>query len=477
MSRRTIAAYTAALNFIQDNLIELQGAGIIIDFELAMRAALKKVAPNIPLYGCLFHHMQALYRKMASMPTLFNLIRSNQEAKFVFRKFQALALLPANLVKDGFVTLLRETLELYKFTEFAPFIDYYKRQWLNLVKPEHFSVYKLETRTTGSAEAFNGKINKSFRTHGAFYHFVESLQKEETVKADQFSRDVDGTLQPDRRKNFFKKRSELIAKYWTELEKKVVTPKHFVSIMANINNEILYDDKMMYTSEIDIKLSNETELMEGENLTYVIPDFQEIPSQRTRRKKNSTDINVPDFAFDNEKNTPPRRTTRKRKATEPIEIIERVTNKRKKINRAATVTRSALSKTTEQNHHRPHEPDSNDNSDSDVEVDNDLRVYEIMDQISCNGAAMINLRKKMDEIGRKRNVRVNPSSSDCVICCERKKSIILFPCLHQHTCAPCWLIWKIQQVNSIALSSIDEAIKPKCPICKKSVDDFQNAKN
>lgn len=234
MSKRTTVAYIAALNFVHQNLIELQRAGIIIDFENAMRAALKKVAPNLPVFGCLFHYNQALHRKMASMTTLFNLIRSNQDAKFVFRKFQALALLPPNMVEDGFVSLLREALHTYKFSDFTPFIDYYKKQWINLVKPVHFSVYKLHTRTTGAAEAFNGKINKSFRTHGSFFNFVESLQKEETVKADQFSRDINGTLQPDRRKAFFKKRSELIAKYWTELENNSETGRQ---LRENSQNE------------------------------------------------------------------------------------------------------------------------------------------------------------------------------------------------------------------------------------------------
>lgn len=195
MTRRTIEAYVAAPSFINQNLLELQGAGIIIDFEDAMRSALKKVSPNIPIYGCLFHYMQALQRKMKSMTALFDLIRTNTDAKFLFRKFQSLALLPANMIKGEFVSLLREALDTNKFTEFAPFVEYFKNQWLARVKPVHFSVFKLDTRTTGPAEAFNGKVNKSFRTHGAFFQFVEALQKEETVKADQFSRDVAGTRQ------------------------------------------------------------------------------------------------------------------------------------------------------------------------------------------------------------------------------------------------------------------------------------------
>lgn len=64
MNRRTTEAYVNALKFVHENLIELVGKGIIIDFESAMRAALKVVVPNLPILGCLFHHIQALQRKM-----------------------------------------------------------------------------------------------------------------------------------------------------------------------------------------------------------------------------------------------------------------------------------------------------------------------------------------------------------------------------------------------------------------------------
>lgn len=111
--------------------------------------------------------------------------------------------MPADKIKNEFASLLREALTIHKFTAFAQFIEYFKNQWLLRVKPVHFSVFNLETRTTGPAEAFNGKVNKSFRTHGGFFQIVESLQKEETVKSDEFNRDVTAVLQPDRRKVFY----------------------------------------------------------------------------------------------------------------------------------------------------------------------------------------------------------------------------------------------------------------------------------
>lgn len=469
MTRRTIDAYTSALNFVKKNIIDLDGAaGIIIDYENAMRIALKNVFPNIPVYGCLFHFTQALYRKMASMPELFKIVRSNQDAKFLFRKFLALAFLPADKVKDVFVLLLREALETYKFNEFAPFIEYFKNQWLIRVKPVHFSVFKLETRTTGSAEAFNGKINKTFRTHGAFFQFVEALQNEEAAKADQFSRDIDGVVQPDGRKLFYKKRSALISKYWSELEKSVVTPRHFVCVMANINNEILYDEKLIFTNDVDLKMSNDTLLMEGEDVAYVVPNFDdnnesEKAPQSKRRKRKLNEVTASDSAADNVSERS-KRNTRKRKSTEIVEDISSERTKKRRTTTKPKRTKSNSSKKGIRN--LPHDP-SDDDSESDV--NNDSKVYEIMECISRNGAAMLSLRKKIEEIEKTQNLHIDKQSNKCIICCERSKTTILLPCLHNHTCGPCWIMWKVHHINSVA-----DAGKPKCPVCKKNVENFED---
>lgn len=501
MTRRTIEAYVAALDFVNQNLFELKGKGIIIDFENAMRAALKKVSPDLPVYGCLFHFMQALTRQMKSINALYELIRTNVDAKFLFRKFQSLALLPANLIKGEFISLLRETLDIHKFTAFAPFVDYFKNQWLTRVKPVHFSVFKLNDKTTGPAEAFNGKLNKTFRTHGAFFQFVEQLQKEENIKSDEYSRDVSGVIQPDRRKDFYKKRSELILKYSTQLEKKIITPKHFVCIMANVNNEILYDEKIFFTDEIDISLSNEAVLVEGDDLPYVIPaldndninenidkEFEDRP-QRTKRKRNlaetaSETTSTTDAPMQTRSKRARLQTTEasKQTASEKSATIDLPMQTRSKravaqANSKQTTSSVKETKTKQKKRLRPHELD--DDSDSDINSDMDSHVYDIMERISRNGSAMLNFRRRFQELEKQESISIDPDCFKCILCYERKKNTILFPCLHQHTCGPCWIMWKIQQINSIPLESImdDETTKPKCPVCRQGVDEFKEAKN
>lgn len=495
MTRRTIEAYFSALEFVNQNLFGLKGAGIIIDFENAMRAALKKISPDLRVYGCLFHFMQALTRQMQSMNALYELIRTNVDAKILFRKIQSLALLPANLIKGEFISLLREALDVHKFSAFAPFLDYFKNQWLSRVKPAHFSVFKLNDRTTGPAEAFNGKLNKSFRTHGSFFNFVEQLQKEESMKSDEYSRDITGIVQPDRRKEFYKKRSELILKYSTQLERKIITPKHFVCIMANVNNEILYDEKIFFTDDIDIKLSNEVVLVEGDDVPYdtstldcddIIENVDKVVEdrpQRSRRKRKLAETAATDAPMQTRSKRARLQTTEANKEPAPEITTDAPMRTRSKraiaqstTNPKRTTTSANQTKTTQKKHCRPHEPDD-DNSDSDVSSDFDSQIYEIMKNFSRNGSVMLNFRKRFHELEKQDTVSIDPDCFKCIICRERKKNTILFPCLHQHTCGPCWIMWKIQQINFIPLESNDEDVQPSCPVCKQSVHDFKEAKN
>lgn len=509
MTRRTIEAYEAALRYA-NTLIELDSqytAGIIIDFENAMRTALKNVCPNIRVHGCLFHFMQAITRKVASIPTLFELVRNNDDARFLLRKFQSIALLPANKIKDEFASLVRETLGTHKFTQFATFVEYYKKQWINKVKPVHFSVFNLECRTTSPAEAFNGKINKTFRTHGSFFSFIESLQKEEAAKSDQFSRDVIGVMQPDRRKNFDKKRAELISKYSLQLEKRTITTGHFLNIMANVNNEILYDERIIFTNEIEVRMSIESSLMEGDDIESVPPPNivlekdvdTEIPSviRTTRKRKriateSSETVNSPkrtrsetveqtasvtNIASDTHIQTRSKRakqTASLAKATSTATHLQ-TRSSRRRIDLAEVEITETRAKTKKKRQRRPHET-----SDDDSNSDTDSNVYDVMERISRNGPAMVNLRKRFLELQNQEVISIDPDCFKCIICYERKKTTILMPCWHQHTCGPCWIMWKIQQINSVPLESVDDAeemTKPKCPVCRQGVDEFKEAKN
>lgn len=180
MSKRTIEAYESAFQYIHDNLIPLIGDGIIIDYEKAMRRALIKVLAsinsNMQVLGCWFHYCQALRRKLAKTSALFEEIRCDEKNKDIFRRFQCLPLLPLHHIESSFRSSSKEALKLDK-NLFPSFIDYFNAEWMKIVTPYHFCVYKRDKRTTSVAEAFNGKVSKLFKTHGNFFYLSNHCKK------------------------------------------------------------------------------------------------------------------------------------------------------------------------------------------------------------------------------------------------------------------------------------------------------------
>lgn len=166
------------------------------------------------------------------------------------------------------------------------------------------------------------------------------------------------------------------------------------------------------------------------------------------------------------------RSSRRRVEAE-VEITETTTqSKSKQTSSNDKLPRTKLKKKKQR---RPHET-----SDDDSNSDTDSNVYDVMERISRNGPAMVNLRKRFLELQNQEVISIDPDCFKCIICYERKKTTILMPCWHQHTCGPCWIMWKIQQINYVPLESIDDAdetTKPKCPVCRQGVDEFKEAKN
>lgn len=261
MTRRTRKAYRSAFAYIHENLISLNGMAIITDFEQAMRQGVNDVVPHIRVLGCWFHHCQALRRMAASIPTLFELIKKNENAKAFLRQFQCLALLPANLIEKEFINLSRSVLS--EFPQFTRFVAYYKEQWIKRVKPENFSVFLQDTRTTASAEAYNGKSNKVFKTHGNFFSFIEALQAEELMKTEELEHDTEGAIQHDFQKKKDRIRAKNIQKYSLMLQNGKISAKLFIKTMANINNKIIYEDKAISLHPAEIEITKETELFCG----------------------------------------------------------------------------------------------------------------------------------------------------------------------------------------------------------------------
>lgn len=122
------------------------------------------------------------------------------------------------------------------------------------------------------------------------------------------------------------------------------------------------------------------------------------------------------------------------------------------------------------------------NESIDSEDESESVSFALMERITRNGSAMRELNKRFAEIEKQDSVDIDSDSFLCILCYKKKKNTILLPCLHQHTCEACWLLWKIRQINNMQPDfdnddDDDQTTKPKCPVCRQGVDQVQIARN
>lgn len=114
---------------------------------------------------------------------------------------------------------------------------------------------------------------------------------------------------------------------------------------------------------------------------------------------------------------------------------------------------------------------SNSSSDSD-DVENECNL-DLFARVTRNSSTL----KRVEALVRKfEDEPIEPNDDMlCIIGCGKKKNMLLLPCCHQHTCEPCWILWKMTHSRRIPNTIFDQtfeenSLKPKCPVCKAPVD-------
>ncbi|XP_057329789.1 uncharacterized protein LOC130670404 [Microplitis mediator] len=170
MTRKSSLAYTAGLTYFKNQLApHIQPEIIIIDFESSLEIATRLAFPLAKIVGCNFHYCQALMKKFKK----YNLLQFCKEwlpGQIIMRKFLALALLPHHDILTAFNWLV-ENLPIDVHQIFAPFIQYFRRQWLLRVPPIRYSVHNEEYRTNNNSESSNRRNKLRFGIHPKIWTF------------------------------------------------------------------------------------------------------------------------------------------------------------------------------------------------------------------------------------------------------------------------------------------------------------------
>lgn len=132
MSRKTEDAYRHLFQYIESEVMSLQGVSFMTDYERAMRNALRSQYPSAKLYSCWFHFCQAPKKHAVQLPFFMGAVREDKEAATVYYKFLCLPLLPAAHILQAFQELMLEAKAL-RGNLFKMFLRYYERQWIKAV--------------------------------------------------------------------------------------------------------------------------------------------------------------------------------------------------------------------------------------------------------------------------------------------------------------------------------------------------------
>ena len=94
---------------------------------------------------------QACYRNIQEIG-LMKLYENDPQSRHLIRSFIALALLPIEMIPDGFELLKKKVQESPQAHQLKEFLIYFRKQWLNHFKPTIWSVCDSNWRTNNFAE-------------------------------------------------------------------------------------------------------------------------------------------------------------------------------------------------------------------------------------------------------------------------------------------------------------------------------------
>lgn len=218
---------------------------IMTDFEKGLRNALKLQYPNARLLGCWFHFSQALHKRAKKIRGFRNFIKSNENARKLYKKLKNLPLMEENNIILAFALLKAESKSFGN--RFDEFMKYVEDQWITKEGPASFCVFLQPDRTNNLLESYNSSITSKIPANGCFFKFVKALRKDEWTKSKDYAIAYDGGVQiysTTRRK--YEEKNKFIKNHQLKLENGTITVQQFMESMLKIDDD---DTKLSDNSE------------------------------------------------------------------------------------------------------------------------------------------------------------------------------------------------------------------------------------
>ncbi|KAL5244004.1 hypothetical protein ACI65C_011414 [Semiaphis heraclei] len=225
LNRRTESVYIRLWQFIKidfpQGIFHWENITIIADFETAMRNAVQRVIPECQMVGCWFHYSQSIVRFIQTH-NMSRLTMSNHDVATIVRMIIALPHLPAQQVPEfpeefhilgGFFVITNLATRMGILDLVAEFLNYVRNYWINIIRPEGFTVYGLNIRTNNYVESFHSMLGSTIGRHPPVWTFYDRLRSVEARvrRSIVTSRDVNNRILADALNGLRSGRYDLLA--------------------------------------------------------------------------------------------------------------------------------------------------------------------------------------------------------------------------------------------------------------------------
>lgn len=181
MPNKSTGCYIHVWKYLKSTFPNFNPKKAMMDFELAERNSLKKIFPNVNIFGCYFHYAKCLLKnavKCGFALKMGNKMKRPYEHYFL-RQFMALSLLPQDKIASAY-RKLRKSAELTfpGNPGLKKFLRYYERMWMSpnsRYKIHDFCVHGQKRRTNNVVENFHSRLSILFRKKPSPRDFIRGL--------------------------------------------------------------------------------------------------------------------------------------------------------------------------------------------------------------------------------------------------------------------------------------------------------------
>lgn len=156
----------------------------MMDYELAIWNAVRKVFGPVRTRGCWFHYCQAIMKKVQELK-LVNDYYKKQDVYKMARRLMTLALIDeANIRKLFYFFKSRYQSHIDNTDAVKKLFDYVEDQWIKhtIITPEHWNCYMEPVRTNNQIESWNGRLWKKAGCRALHIYLLSYLLKKEAMR-------------------------------------------------------------------------------------------------------------------------------------------------------------------------------------------------------------------------------------------------------------------------------------------------------